>query len=174
MGENEGGSRSSTASSPLASTALDSAKHQPKRLRPIKPRIKQTQTASVLAAVPSSNLSTVKALPLAAVQQHPVSAASKQGNGQAETLRLVTNPQAITLLAPSNITPHSNARSYPKIRRRLIRVSLNAVVAFSRRFFTLMKPPKPQERWKGKEGSRIKRLLALKDCFIVSQTIYRE
>eukprot|EP00108_Taenia_solium_P003466 TsM_000618200 transcript=TsM_000618200 gene=TsM_000618200 len=121
MGENEGGSRSSTASSPLACTASDPARHQPKRLRPIKPRIKQTQTSPVLAAVPS-NFSTVKALPLTAVQQqqHQVNA-SKQSNGRSETLRIVTDPQAITLLASSNITPHSTARLYPKIRRRLIR-----------------------------------------------------
>ncbi|VDM32517.1 unnamed protein product [Hydatigera taeniaeformis] len=124
MGENEGGSRSSTASSPLAGTTADPGRHQPRRLRPIKPRIKQDQTPSVMTNMQSA-LSTVKTLPLTAVQQqqHQVNA-SKQFGGRSETLRLVTDPQAITLFTSNNDTkdtPHLTARSYPKIRRRLIR-----------------------------------------------------
>ncbi|KAL5103343.1 Nuclear receptor ROR-alpha B [Taenia crassiceps] len=119
MGEKESGSRSSTTSSPLGGTASDPTRHQLRRLRPIKPRIKQPQTSPVLAAVPS-DFSAMKALPLTAVQQHHVTA-SKEGNGRSETLRLVTDPQAITLLASSDVAPHSTTRSHPKIRRKLIR-----------------------------------------------------
>ncbi|CUT99599.1 nuclear receptor subfamily 1 group D [Echinococcus multilocularis] len=131
MGENEGGSRSSTTS-PLACAASDPVREscQPKRLRPIKPRIRQAQTFPVLAGVPS-NFPSVKALPLTAVQHHQLNA-SKQSSGRSETLRLVADPQAVILLASNNNTLHSTTRLCSKISRRLIRFPKRYTLSSSR------------------------------------------
>lgn len=133
MGENDGGFQSS-ATSPMTGNFPDLSRNQltsqPKKLRLIKPKIKDHNSISLLPAQnppPTPLVSAVTALsPInkQSQQYHQIQVNSpKKNTGGIETLSIVPRNQAIAFNAPNNDLTISITRNSAKTKRRFIRVN---------------------------------------------------